>query len=434
MKKQRAAGATLRVPEVAMTGSSLSSPETISGPLRDEAALERLFRAHFSALTQEAKSHLGESAATAAPKVVEGAFRQAWDERDHIATEADLSTFLHDAVRRSAARELSRRAGARHLGGASGGHAHHAQAEATVDEAWHHLTRQLHPEQVRAEAAAYSEQLRHHAAEHVGDLSKPRSWKMPVLFAIVAAALAAGAMWYITSLGADRAVTRALGSSEARTLTANPGQTGVLTLDDSTKVMLGAGSRLTIPQKFNLELRAVKIVGAAKFTVAPGNPLPFEIRAGDDASIVATGTTIIARAYPNDPFTTVNLAEGQATVRVGKETRPLTAGQTVVVENGNKLRDATPEEAAVAVNWTNRRVTMSRKLRDVVAEMNRWFGTAIAVPENKVLDRNASVDAPLDSMRVAIGQIEKSADVTFRYEGPNQAMVFRANGGQGEKK
>ena len=66
MKKQWAAGGTLRVPEVAMTGSSLSSAETTSGPLRDEAALESHFRTHFSALSAEAKSHLGESAASAA--------------------------------------------------------------------------------------------------------------------------------------------------------------------------------------------------------------------------------------------------------------------------------------------------------------------------------------------------------------------------------
>ena len=40
MKKQWAARATLRVPEVAMTGSSLSNaPGTIDGPLRDEATL-----------------------------------------------------------------------------------------------------------------------------------------------------------------------------------------------------------------------------------------------------------------------------------------------------------------------------------------------------------------------------------------------------------
>jgi DNA-directed RNA polymerase specialized sigma24 family protein len=426
MKKQWAAGAPLRVPEVAMTGSSLSSHDTISGPLRDEAALESLFRTHFSALNQEAKSHLGESAATAAPKVVEGAFRQAWDERDQIATEADLGTYLHDAVRRSAARELSRRAGARHLGGASGAHATHAHAEATVDQAWQHLTRQLHPEQVRAEAAAYSEERRHHAAEHVADLSKARSWKLPVFFLIVVAAAAGGAMWYVTSLGADRAVTRALSSTDARTATANPGQTGTLTLGDSTKVLLGAGSKLTIPEKFNTEIRAVKILGAARFAVAPGNPLRFEIRAGD-ASVVATGTTIIARAYPNDPVVTINVAEGQATVRLGKEERALAAGQTVVIEKGDKMRDATPEETAVAVNWTNRRITISRKLGDVVAEMNRWLGTDMAVPENKARDRNASVDAPMDSMRVAIAQVEKSADVTFGYEGQNQTMVFRAN-------
>ena len=91
------------------------------------------------------------------------------------------------------------------------------------------------------------------------------------------------------------------------------------------------------------------------------------------------------------------------------------------------MRDATPEETAVAVNWTNRRITVSRKLGDVVAEMNRWLGTEMAVPENKARDRMASVDAPMDSMRVAIAQVEKSADVTFAYEGPNQTMVFRAN-------
>jgi len=415
--------ATLRVPEVAMTGSSLSSgTETTSGPLRDEAALERLFRTHFSALCAEAKGHLGEPAASAAPKVVEASFRHAYEEREHIATEADLMAFLHDAVRHSAARELSRRAGARHLGGAAGGAAHHTTNTVTdVDTAWAHLTRQLHPEAVRAEAQAYNEQLRHHAAEHVGDLSKPRSWKGPVFFGIVAAALAGGAMWWITRLGTDRAVTRALSSSEARSLAAAPGQTGTLTLDDSTKVMLAAGSKLIIPKQFGIDMRAVKVEGAARFTVAPGNPQPFEIRAGD-ASVRATGTTIIVRAYPNDPAAIVTLREGTATLKVGQEERPMTAGQTLVVAD-HKVREPTPAEVAEGTNWTERRITISRQLRDVVQEINRWYGVEIKVPEVKALDRPASVDAPLDSLRAAIAQVERTADVTFGYEG--QTMVFR---------
>ena len=407
-----------------MTGSSLSNaPDTISGPLRDEAALERLFRTHFSALCEEARGHLGEAAAGAAPKVVEAAFRQAYDDRAQIASESDLTAFLHEAVKHASARELSRRAGARHLAaGSAGGAHHHATAAAVdVDQAWAHLTRQLHPEAVRAEAQAYTEQLRHHAAEHVGDLSKPRSWKGPVIFGIIAAAIAGGAIWWVTRLGVDRAVTRALSSSEARTLQAASGQTGNLTLDDSTKVTLAPGSKLIIPKLFGDQMRAVKIDGAARFVVAPGNPQAFQIHAGD-AAIIATGTTIVVRAYPNDTTVTVHLREGQATLRVGKTEQAITAGQTLVVGHG-KIRQASAVEVAEGTNWTDRRVTIARQLRDVVQEVNRWYGVDIKVPELKALDRPASVDAPLDSLRVAIAQVERSADVQFGYEG--QTMVFR---------
>jgi ferric-dicitrate binding protein FerR (iron transport regulator) len=406
-----------------MSGSSLSSaPDSIGGPLRDEASLERLFRAHFSALCDEARTHLGDAAASSAPKVVEAAFRHAWDDREHIATEPDLEAFLHEAVRHTAARELSRRAGARHLAGASSGAGHHTAQVADVDQAWAHLTRQIHPETGRAEAQAYTEQLRHHAAEHVGDLSKPRSWKVPVLIGVLAVALVGAAMWWLSGVGTDRVVTRALSSSEARSLTAAPGQVGNVTLDDSTRVTLAPGSKLTIPRQFPEEMRAVKIEGAARFVVAPGNAQPFEIRAGD-AAVIATGTTIVVRAYPSDDYVTVRLREGQAKLRVAEEEQVLATGSGIVLESGDRIRAATPAELAEAANWTERRVTMARELRDVVAEINRWYGVDIKVPEIKALDRPAKVDAPLDSMRVAIAQVEQSADVTFGYEG--QSMVFK---------
>ena len=408
-----------------MTGPSVSSAsEAGAGPLRDEAALERLFRAHFSSLCAEAKGHLGEEAASSAPKVVESAFRQAWDDREQIVSEADLGSYLHDAVRRCAARELSRRAGARHLAVGGKAAAHHAAATGPdVDQSWQHLTRQLHPEAVRAEAQAYSEQRRHHAAEHVGDLSKPRSWKVPVFIGIAAAAIAGAAMWYLTQLGADRAVTRALDSSEAHAITSQPGQTGKLTLDDSTRVLLGAGSKLTIPKGFNTEIRAVKIDGAARFSVASGT-LPFEIRARN-AAVVATGTTITARAYPNDPFTIVQVDSGSATVRVEKQEHPLAAGQALLIEHNGNTRTPNADELALGTGWTNRRIAISAQLRDVVAEINRWLGTEIKVPELKALDTPAKVNAPMDSMRVAIGQVEQTSGLEFAYEGPNNVMVFR---------
>lgn len=415
-----------------MTTSSVSNAAgTSGGPLlRDEATLEREFRARFSTLCDEARGHLGESAASTAPKVVETAFRQAWDEREQILSEADLDGFLHETVRRASARELSRRAKAHHLAsGAATTGAHHTSTAPDVDQSWAHLTRLLHPEIGREEAKAYTEQRRHHAAEHVADLSKPRSWTVPIILGIVAAALAGAGVWWLTTLGEDRAVTRALNSTEARSLSAQNGQTGTLTLADSTRVMLAAGSKLTIPTEFNTAMRAVKVQGAARFTVAPGNPKPFEIRAGN-AAVIATGTVITVRVFPNDPGATIHVAEGQANVRVGEDTRTLNAGQAVFVDDNN-VRAATPAEIAEATNWTNRRVTISRELRDVVQELNRWYGTDIKVPELKALDRRASVDAPLDSMRVAIAQVEQSADVEFAYQG--QTMIFRLKQAPGSK-
>ena len=413
-----------------MTGPSLS--DTLAGsPLSDENALERQFRSHFSSLSEEAKGHLGDAAASAAPRVVESAFRVAWDERATITSEADLDAFLHDAVRRCAARELSRRAAAHHLTRTGGTAAHHDTHVPNVDESWAHLQRMIHPEMARAEAQEHAEHLRHHAAEHVGDLSKPTSWKVPILIGVVGGAIVLGAMWYMTSLGEEGAVTRALGSSEARSLTADNGKTGSLTLDDQTQVTLAPGSKLTIPQRFPEEIRAVKVDGAARFVVRPGQEKLFEVRAGN-ASIVATGTTLIIRSYPNDNAVTAQVADGQATVKAlnsDDEPRPVASGSTVVVDTSGTIREASPAELALGTNWANRRVTITnRQLRDVVQEMNRFYGLDIKVPEMKALDRMASVDASLDSMRAAISQVESSADVTFGYEG--QTMVFRAKDGK----
>jgi ferric-dicitrate binding protein FerR (iron transport regulator) len=412
-----------------MTGPSLSNaPETVVGsPLSDESALERHFRAHFSELCEEARGHLGEAASSAAPRVVESAFRAAWDERARFTSEADLAVFLHDAIRRCAARELSRRAAAHHLAGSASAAAHHTTAAPDVDQSWAHLTRMIHPETVRAEAQAHAEQLRHHAAEHVGDLSKPTSWKVPIAIGLVGGAIVLGAMWYVTSLGEEAAVTRALASTEARSLTAENGQTGRTTLDDGTQLTLAPGSKLTIPERFPADIRAVRIEGAARFVVGQGQDKPFEVRARD-ASIVANGTTLIVRAYPNDNAVMVQVRDGQATVKVvdaDGEPRQLASGSAVVVDTSGTIREPSADELALGINWTDRRVTIRNKqLRDVVQEVNRFYGVDIKVPEMKALDRMASVDAPLDSMRAAIAQIENSANVTFGYEA--QTMVFRA--------
>ena len=117
MKRESAARATLRVPEVAMTESSVSStPETIT----DHCGMRPPSKAS-SALTSPrlcggSKSHLGGRPRRRRPRSSNRPSGQAWEERANIASEADLTAFLHDACAAAAARELSRRAAARSLG------------------------------------------------------------------------------------------------------------------------------------------------------------------------------------------------------------------------------------------------------------------------------------------------------------------------------
>jgi len=435
-------------PEVAMTGPRMPStpeqtvpptvtPLTPPHPLADESALERLFRAHFAALTEEARAKLGEGAASAAPRVVEAAFRQAWEERESLTTEPELTNFLHAAVQRAAARELSRRAAAHHLGGAgAGAAAHHAgPAALDVDQAWAHMSRQMHPENRGQAEQAQADVLRHEAAQHLSSLAKRRSWLVPALAGAAMVAVAGGGVWWMDRAGVDRRITRALAASDARSYPAAPGQFAIITLDDGTKVTIAPTSRLTVPKLFGTrdEMRAVKVDGAATFVVARKEQgPPFQVRAGK-AAIVATGTTLDVRAYPDETTVVVQLREGEAIVKVGDVQRAVPAGRALLVDSGGAMREPTPAELAEALGWSSRRLSLTnRPLRDVVKQMNRLFGVDIKVPEAKLLDQPATVDVSLDSLRTAIAQVEQSTGAAFKYDG--RTMLFQTKEpGKGKK-
>ena len=409
---------------------------TRESPLGDERALERLFRTQFSSLTEEAKTHLGTDASSSAPRVVESAFRTAWEERDRFTTQQELDAFLHDAVRRCAARELSRRAAAHHFGAQGKATARHSgPAPVDVDQSWAHLNQTLHHEGRSDAAAAHAEHLRHDAAHHVADLSKKRSWKMPLLIGLVGALIVGGLGWWLDHLGQEGVVTNALSKADTRKHETGPGQFAVVTLHDTTKVTLAPASKLVVPKEFGETMRAVRLDGAGTFEVTPGHTEALQIRAGN-AAVYVTGTTLAVRSYPTDPAVTVYVREGTASVRVGSaEPQPIAAGKALRVERDGQVHEPSPEQLAEAMSWTEtpRRLTfVNRQLREAVPEINRWYAVDIKVPQVQLLDRKASVDASLDSLRVVIAQIASSADVEFGYE--SNVMVFRTKKEAGKKK
>src|SRR5688572_30794751 len=155
----------------------------------DEQSLERVFRDRYPALVQEASAQL--DVPVGVPRVVEGAFRRAWEERASFETPESLDGFLHTAVHDGAVRERKRLATLHRL--EAGAHVHvpaHATSIPTVDEAWSHFSATLHAPPPDPTAAAHARAAsRHDAAHHVGEIGKRRVPVVAIAIGLVIAAV-----------------------------------------------------------------------------------------------------------------------------------------------------------------------------------------------------------------------------------------------------
>ena len=391
--------------------------------ITDQAMLERIFRANYERWIKDAKGRLGDKS-NAAPRVVSKAFHLAWQDRKRFHSQDELDAFIGAQIHHGATREVSRSAGLHRMDSIGGkSTAKHDTHEMNVDEAWDRLSHTLQggaPEAYRARASS----ARHEAADHMKNLGKERN--LTPLY-ILAAVLLLGAIGLAAVLkrgGEDRAVTTALAASTARKYNTSFGQQVNIGLDDSTVVLMGPESELTIPQKFGIGLRAVRIEGAANFHVKTVGTQLFEVRAGNTA-ITATGTKFTVHRYTrDDSVTIINVKEGKVNLKFGDNIREVGPGMSMLVTETGEMRVPSSEQIQEASAWVDGTVIIQgRTLRYGIPMLRRWFGLDIKVPDNTLLERPVFLSAPSNSKMEAIKSVEKSAGVKFTYVGEN--MVFQ---------
>ncbi len=394
--------------------------------INDQQALERAFRSSYDRWIADAKGRLGE-AASSAPRVVSKAFHLAWQDRKRLATQEDFDAFIGAQVHHGATREVSRRAGLHrmdhHEGLGGGAKSKHETHDMDVNEAWDRLQHTLQggaPEAYRARAST----ARHEAAEHMKELGKERDLRPFYALGAFALLVAVGGMMYVRKTGADRAVTSALAAQDVRNYETSYGQRVNITLDDSTVVTVGPQSKLTIPRKFGIGLRAVRLEGSGFFDVKNVGEQPFEVRAGNTA-IITRGTQFTVRRYSmDDSLTIVSVKQGSVDLKYGETIRNVQAGQTFLVTETGEMRVPSADDIQEATGWVDGNVTISgRPLRYVVPQMRRWYGLDIKVTDENLLGRTTFLSAPMNSPRAAITSVEQSAGVKFTYVGQN--MVFQ---------
>ena len=418
-------------PDTRSSSSGSSTKLTPSTYLSDENAFRRAFDLEFNAALADARSKLGD-AATMAPRVVETAFVNVWQQRANLTSHEQFKKTLADELHHGAARALSRRAAAHRFGGSNARDehtmtgTHPATVDGDVEAAWSRIIRTIKGE--GDTAAAHREvasATRHEAAAHMKDVAKRKSWVVPVIIGVVALI---GALFLVKKLdlmGEDDATLAAVDSPTIQPIASSAGQIGSVNLGDGTKMRIGPETKVYIPDGFATKIRALRVEGTAAFDVAPNQPMPFRVVA-NKTHFIATGTKFVISSYPEDSAAKVFVEEGTVTVKLGKQSSTVGANQAAVAD-AKGIRPLSAEEQAEAFGWVKGQITVQHKqLRDVVDALTRWFNYDVKVPDLPLLDREASIDVPLDSSMLAIKQVEQSANVKFSYEG--QTKVFRDAG------
>lgn len=383
--------------------------------LNNEESLRKAFDSEYKSAVDSARTQLGD-AQTLAPRVVETAFLNVWQQRATIATHEQFQKVLQDEVHHGAARALSRRIAAHRFSGSRDEKTvtgtHQATGEANPEQSWAQITRTIRGE---GDTAAAHKQVasasRHEAAAHMKDVAKKRNWTIPILILIVALAASIGGVMYIDRLGVDDAMYAAVSNPNLQPVATSPGQLGNTKLGDGTATRLGPATKLMIADHFGTQLRALRIEGTAQFDVAKDEKLPFHVVAYR-MHVIATGTSFAISTFGPDSTMAVMVKEGSVTVKDGKQSSTVNANQTIVADRSG-IRPATADEQAAYFGWLNGSVAAKGRLRDVVDALNRWFGADAKIPDLKLIDRPASFQASLDSMKVAVSQIEQSAQVRY---------------------
>lgn len=421
------------------TRTTTPTPLTPASYLADENALRRAFDLEFNGAIAEARSKLGE-ATSLAPRVVETAFVNVWQQRATLTAHDQFKNVLTTEIHHGAARALSRRHAAGRFGSSAGAAArdeqtmtgtHAATADADPEAAWSRITRTIQGEGHTAEAhRAAANAGRHDAAAHMKDVAKRPSWVMPVVIGVVALVAAVWGVRALSNAGEDDAISSAVTSPSIQPIASSSGQIGSVNLGDGTKMRLGPETKVYLPDQFPTKMRAIRVDGTASFEVAPGQEQPFHVVA-NHTHFVATGTKFAISAYPTDSNAKVLVQEGTVTVKLGKQTATVTANQAMIAD-AKGIRAIPDDQKAEPFGWLNGQVTSRGQLRHVVEALTRWFNYDVKVVDLPLLDREASFEVPLDSSRLAISQVEKSANVKFAYEG--ETKVFRDASGKAAPK
>lgn len=186
------------------------------------------------------------------------------------------------------------------------------------------------------------------------------------------------------------------------------GQKSETTLPDGTRVWLNSGS--TIRCDFTKKERIVHMEGESYFDVAPNKHRPFKVQT-KKILVECLGTEFNVKAYDDDEFVTVMLAEGSVRVNSDEISMLLSPNMYLTYDKNTQNMTHSMVDATDYALWRKNEIRYNNeKFTDIIKDLSRTYQTNIILESEQLKEKrfrgyvgnnNSSLKSILDILTTA---------------------------------
>jgi transmembrane sensor len=248
----------------------------------------------------------------------------------------------------------------------------------------------------------------------------------PALWRVAAAVVLIAGIGYVATRSAPKPAPPVAAAPTVHQTA--PGMRDSVVLSDDSRVLLGPGSRLSVPASFD-SARTVELDGIAAFEVVHDATRPFTVRTAT-AEITDIGTRFTVHDVPGGA-TEVAVQSGAVSVRPARPT-PGTAAQGVTLDRGDAGRVAPNGQVMAARGgasaddraWeSGRLVFRDAPMVRVRSELRRWYGVELVSTDSVIATRHLTAAFQRESRREVLDVIALALGAA--YEQRADSIILR---------
>lgn len=261
--------------------------------------------------------------------------------------------------------------------------------------------------------------------------SNQRSWQGEIVVAVFLTLILAS-IFFVWDYVPEEEQIRQPEEITYREIETGYGQRTHLNLDDGSRIVLNAGSRIRLPESFTRQdTRDVYLSGEAWFDVSPDTARPFMVFT-DRSVTKVLGTRFQVQSYPGEEQVQVAVSEGSVTLKERDKpddtAKTLTRSQLGILSSDGETTVETIRNLSVYLGWTEGKLVFDRTvLGDVVNRLGRWYDVDIRIDPSSPGLREKELTASFEDhqpVRDVLETVALRLEIHFVYDDERSVYSF----------